>query len=68
MHKDSTLSDTAVKFHVSFKQIQLLTHLAVRLCRPTMILYGIDNIRDLFGHKVSKLVPYAVSLTFVWMY
>lgn len=21
--------------------------------RPTMILYGIDNIRDLFGHKVS---------------
>lgn len=20
--------------------------------RPTMILYGIDNIRDLFGHKV----------------
>ena len=22
-------------------------------CRPTMILYGIDNIRDLFGHKVS---------------
>ena len=25
-----------------------LTH-----CRPTMILYGINNIRDLFGHKVS---------------
>ena len=23
------------------------------LRRPTMILYGIDNIRDLFGHKVS---------------
>ena len=22
-------------------------------CRPTMILYSIDNIRDLFGHKVS---------------
>lgn len=22
-------------------------------CRPTMILYNIDNIRDLFGHKVS---------------
>ena len=21
--------------------------------RPTMILYGIDNIRDLFGHKVG---------------
>ena len=21
--------------------------------RPTMILYGIDNIRDLFGHKVD---------------
>ena len=21
--------------------------------RPTMILYGIDNIRDLFGHKVN---------------
>ena len=21
--------------------------------RPTMILYSIDNIRDLFGHKVS---------------
>ena len=21
--------------------------------RPTMILYGIDNIRDLFGHNVS---------------
>jgi hypothetical protein len=21
--------------------------------RPTMILYGIDNIRDLFGHKAS---------------
>lgn len=21
--------------------------------RPTMILYGIDNIRDLFGHKVA---------------
>eukprot|EP00879_Flechtneria_rotunda_P029772 GHRR01032219.1.p1 GENE.GHRR01032219.1~~GHRR01032219.1.p1 ORF type:complete len:391 (+),score=106.81 GHRR01032219.1:319-1491(+) len=25
----------------------------VSLERPTMILYGIDNIRDLFGHKVS---------------
>jgi phenylalanyl-tRNA synthetase alpha chain len=25
--------------------------------RPTMILYGIDNIRDLFGHKVR--VPHA---------
>ncbi|BDA43266.1 Phenylalanine-tRNA ligase alpha subunit [Coccomyxa sp. Obi] len=24
--------------------------------RPTMILYGIDNIRDLFGHKVSLSV------------
>lgn len=24
------------------------------VCRPTMILYGIDNIRDLFGHKVSS--------------
>jgi hypothetical protein len=23
--------------------------------RPTMILYGIDNIRDLFGHKVRAL-------------
>ena len=22
--------------------------------RPTMILYGIDNIRDLFGHKVGE--------------
>ena len=22
-------------------------------CRPTMILYSVDNIRDLFGHKVS---------------
>ena len=22
--------------------------------RPTMILYGIDNIRDLFGHKVRE--------------
>lgn len=21
--------------------------------RPTMILYGIDNIRDLFGHRVN---------------
>mmetsp|Transcript_8300 Transcript_8300/g.19700 ORF Transcript_8300/g.19700 Transcript_8300/m.19700 type:complete len:83 (-) Transcript_8300:25-273(-) len=21
--------------------------------RPTMILYGVDNIRDLFGHKVD---------------
>ena len=30
--------------------------------RPTMILYGIDNIRDLFGHKVSCTggVPAAV--------
>jgi hypothetical protein len=27
--------------------------------RPTMILYGINNIRDLFGHKV---LLYAVSL------
>lgn len=27
-----------------------------------MILYGIDNIRDLFGHKVSILVLCAVSL------
>lgn len=32
------------------------------LCRPTMILYGIDNIRDLFGHKVSVLDVSAVSL------
>lgn len=24
--------------------------------RPTMILYGIDNIRDLFGHKVCVRV------------
>ena len=23
--------------------------------RPTMILYGIDNIRDLFGHKVRMM-------------
>ncbi len=23
------------------------------MCRPTMILYNIDNIRDLFGHKVG---------------
>ncbi len=22
--------------------------------RPTKILYGIDNIRDLFGHKVRE--------------
>ena len=21
--------------------------------RPTMIMYGIDNIRDLFGHKIN---------------
>lgn len=27
-----------------------------------MILYGIDNIRDLFGHKVSILMLCAVSL------
>lgn len=27
-----------------------------------MILYGIDNIRDLFGHKVSVLVLGDVSL------
>ncbi|XVF01103.1 hypothetical protein REPUB_Repub04eG0059400 [Reevesia pubescens] len=24
--------------------------------RPTMILYGIDNIRDLFGHKLCDIV------------
>lgn len=60
--RKSLLSDTTVKFHVPIKQIQLLTHLAVCLCRPTMILYGVDNIRDLFGHKVSILVSRAVAL------
>lgn len=25
------------------------------ICRPTMILNRIDNIRDLFGHKVQHL-------------
>jgi phenylalanyl-tRNA synthetase alpha subunit len=38
--------------------------------RPTMILYGIDNIRDLFGHKVgetgvkswARLVSYIIDL------
>jgi phenylalanyl-tRNA synthetase alpha chain len=29
--------------------------------RPTMILYGIDNIRDLFGHKVR-----GVALCVLW--
>ena len=37
-----------------------LIHLAVCPCRPTMILYGIDNIRDLFGHKVSIPVFFAI--------
>ena len=35
---------------------------AVLCCRPTMILYGIDNIRDLFGHKVSKEVLLCAKL------
>lgn len=32
--------------------------------RPTMILYGIDNIRDLFGHKVlhTFILPAAMML------
>ena len=33
--------------------------------RPTMILYGIDNIRDLFGHKVDlqmTILPVILSL------
>ncbi|KAL0356710.1 UNVERIFIED_CONTAM: Phenylalanine--tRNA ligase alpha subunit, cytoplasmic [Sesamum calycinum] len=30
--------------------------------RPTMILYGIDNIRDLFGHKQLKMMNAAASL------
>ena len=32
------------------KLYELIPH---ALRRPTMILYGINNIRDLFGHKVS---------------
>ncbi len=30
--------------------------------RPTMILYGIDNIRDLFGHKVSVTEAWCFGL------
>eukprot|EP00983_Pelagomonas_calceolata_P006191 205260-Pelagomonas_calceolata.AAC.2 len=29
--------------------------------RPTMILYGIDNIRDLFGHKLQGCTPADVT-------
>lgn len=40
--------------------------------RPTMILYGIDNIRDLFGHKVLTYVCILSSLlcmvVFIWKF
>lgn len=28
------------------------------LCRPTMIKYGINNIRELVGHKVNLQMVY----------
>jgi len=34
------------------QQLQLVTNNIVML-RPTMVRYGIKNIRDLVGHKVS---------------
>jgi hypothetical protein len=38
-----------------------ISHMLVRvMSRPTMILYGIDNIRDLFGYKVRPLLSQAM--------
>lgn len=31
----------------------IFSYISTFFTRPTMILYGIDNIRDLFGHKVK---------------
>lgn len=38
--------------HEEFGTQETVSDTFVVLARPTMILYNIDNIRELFGHKV----------------
>lgn len=46
-------------FYTITNNIDLFFFLSLNKTRPTMILYGINNIRDLFGHKV---LLYALSV------
>ena len=46
-------SNNGLSFYIlAFDSALIRSVLPVTLFRPTMIMYGIDNIRDLFGHKV----------------